>query len=150
MGKGLISALDDAGKTKANIVYVNGAATDNNAALFKSGYEAALKPKIDSGDYTLVGDQSGEWDATKAGNVFEQMYTENNGKIDGAVIGQRHHGRRRDRSPQGRRRRGQDPGHRSGRQRRGSAEHPASASRPARSTRTPTSRPTRPPSSRSR
>ena len=34
MGTGLISALDEAGKTKANIVYVNGAATDNNAALF--------------------------------------------------------------------------------------------------------------------
>lgn len=84
-GEGLIAALDAEGKTKANIVYVNGAATDNNAALFKSGYEAALKPKIDAGDYTLVGDQSGEWDATKAGNVFEQMYTQNKGKIDGAI-----------------------------------------------------------------
>src|SRR5688572_11967788 len=86
MGEGLIAALDAAGKTQANIVYVNGAATDNNAALFKSGYEAALQDKIDSGDYTLVGDQSGEWDATKAGDVFEQMYTDNGGKIDGAVV----------------------------------------------------------------
>ena len=85
MGEGLIAALDAAGKTKANIVYVNGAATDNNAALFKSGYEEALADKIDSGDYTLVGDQSGEWDATKAGDVFEQMYTDNGGKIDGVV-----------------------------------------------------------------
>ena len=86
MGTGLIAALDAEGKTKANIVYVNGAATDNNASLFKSGYEGALADKIDSGDYTLVGDQSGEWDATKAGNVFEQMYTDNGGKIDGAVV----------------------------------------------------------------
>ena len=85
MGEGLIAALDDAGKTSANIVYVNGAATDNNAALFKSGYEEALADKIDSGDYKLVGDQSGEWDATKAGTVFEQMYTDNGGKIDGVV-----------------------------------------------------------------
>jgi len=85
MGEGLISALDAAGKTKANIVYVNGAATDNNASLFKSGYEEALASKIDSGDYTLVGDQSGEWDATKAGDVFEQMYTDNDGKIDGVI-----------------------------------------------------------------
>src|SRR4051794_12276664 len=85
MGEGLIKALDDAGKTQANIVYVDGAATDNNAALFKSGYEEALKSKIDSGDYKLVGDQSGEWDATKAGNVFEQMYTDNGGKIDGVI-----------------------------------------------------------------
>ena len=86
MGTGLISALDAAGKTKANIVYVNGAATDNNASLFKQGYEEALAEKIDSKDYTLVGDQSGEWDATKAGDVFEQMYTDNDGKIDGAVV----------------------------------------------------------------
>jgi D-xylose transport system substrate-binding protein len=85
MGEGLIAALDAAGKTKANIVYVNGAATDNNASLFKSGYEEALAAKIDSGDYTLVGDQSGEWDATKAGNVFEQMFTDNDGKIDGVI-----------------------------------------------------------------
>jgi D-xylose transport system substrate-binding protein len=86
MGTGLIAALDAAGKSKANIVYVNGAATDNNASLFKQGYEEALADKIDSGDYTLVGDQSGEWDATKAGDVFEQMYTDNGGKIDGAVV----------------------------------------------------------------
>jgi D-xylose transport system substrate-binding protein len=85
MGTGLIAALDAAGKTQANIVYVNGAATDNNAALFKSGYASALKAKIDSGDYKLVGDQSGEWDATKAGTVFEQMYTDNGGKIDGVI-----------------------------------------------------------------
>ena len=85
MGEGLIAALDEAGKTQANIVYVNGAATDNNAALFKSGYEEALAEKIDSGDYTLAGDQSGEWDATKAGDVFEQMFTDNGGEIDGVV-----------------------------------------------------------------
>ncbi|MET0952227.1 MAG: substrate-binding domain-containing protein, partial [Aeromicrobium sp.] len=66
-------------------VYVNGDPSDNNAALFKSGYEEALKPKIDSGDYKLVGDQSGFWDATKAGTAFEQLYTQNDGKIDGVV-----------------------------------------------------------------
>ncbi|MBO0842904.1 MAG: substrate-binding domain-containing protein [Nocardioides sp.] len=85
MGQGLISCLDAEKKTKANIVYVNGAATDSNAALFKQGYAQALKPKLDSGAYKLVGDQSGEWDATKAGTVFDQMYTGNNGKIDGII-----------------------------------------------------------------
>jgi D-xylose transport system substrate-binding protein len=63
MGEGLQKCLTDAGKTKANIIYIDGAETDNNAALFKQGYVEALKPKIDSGDYTLVGDVSGEWDA---------------------------------------------------------------------------------------
>ncbi len=85
MGEGLIGCLDAANVTTANIVYVNGAATDNNATLFKEGYAGALAPKLDAGDYTLVGDQSGEWDAKKAGDVFEQMYTENKGKIDGVV-----------------------------------------------------------------
>lgn len=85
MAEGLTTCLDAAGKTEANIVYVNGAPTDNNAALFKMGYEQGLAAKIDAGDYTLVGDQTGEWDATKAGTVFEQMYTQNDGKIDGVV-----------------------------------------------------------------
>lgn len=85
MGMGLDECITAAGKTGGNIVYVNGAATDNNAALFKSGYEKALEAKIADGTYKLVGDQSGEWDATKAGQVFDQMYTANNGKIDGVV-----------------------------------------------------------------
>jgi D-xylose transport system substrate-binding protein len=85
MGEGLTQCLDDAGKTKANIVYINGDPTDNNAALFKSGYAAALKPKLDSGDYKLVGDQTGLWDATKAGTAFEQIFTQNDGKVDGVV-----------------------------------------------------------------
>jgi D-xylose transport system substrate-binding protein len=85
MGQGLQGCLDQEKKTKANIVYINGDPNDNNAALFKQGYEEALKPKIDSGDYKLVGDQSGFWDATKAGTAFEQLYTQNGGKIDGVV-----------------------------------------------------------------
>jgi len=85
MGTGLADCLDEAGKTKANIIYINGDPNDNNAALFKSGYEEALKPKIDSGDYKLVGDQSGFWDATKAGDAYEQLYTQNKGKVDGVV-----------------------------------------------------------------
>jgi D-xylose transport system substrate-binding protein len=85
MGEGLQTCLDDMGKTKANIVFINGDPTDNNAALFKSGYEQALQPKIDSGDYVLVGDQTGKWDATVAGTTFEQIYTDNDGKVDGVV-----------------------------------------------------------------
>jgi D-xylose transport system substrate-binding protein len=85
MGQGLQKCLTDAGKTKANIIYINGAETDNNASLFKQGYAQALKPKLDSGDYKLVGDVSGEWDANKAANAFDGLYTKNNGKIDGII-----------------------------------------------------------------
>ncbi|MFL6130331.1 MAG: sugar ABC transporter substrate-binding protein, partial [Mycobacteriales bacterium] len=85
MGEGLQKCLTDAGKTNANVVFINGDPTDNNAALFKQGYAEALKPAIDSGKYKLVGDQTGNWDATKAGTAFEQIYTQNGGKVDGVV-----------------------------------------------------------------
>lgn len=85
IGEGLSTCLTDAGKTKANIVQINGDPTDNNAALFKQGYVEALKPKVDSGDYTVVGDQTGKWDANVAGTAFEQLYTQNGGKVDGII-----------------------------------------------------------------
>jgi len=85
MGQGLQTCLDKMSMTKANIVYINGDPTDNNAALFKSGYVKALKPKVDSGAYKVVGDQTGLWDATKAGTAFEQIYTQNKGNVDGVV-----------------------------------------------------------------
>src|SRR6476659_343132 len=85
MGQGLETCLTKDGKKTANIIYINGAETDNNAALFKEGYAKALKPKLDSGDYKLVGDVSGEWDANKAADAFDGLYTKNNGKSDGIV-----------------------------------------------------------------
>ena len=86
MGEGLEKCLTDAGKTTGvNIVFINGDPTDNNAALLKQGYEEYLQPKFDSGDYTLVGDQTGEWDENIAGDAFEQIYTQNNGAVDGVI-----------------------------------------------------------------
>ncbi|MFB9238636.1 sugar ABC transporter substrate-binding protein [Plantactinospora siamensis] len=85
IGEGLKGCLDKAGKTSANIVYINGDPTDNNATLFKQGYVEALKPLIDGGKYKLVGDQTGKWDANIAGTAFEQLFTQNGGKIDGVV-----------------------------------------------------------------
>ncbi|WP_231384099.1 sugar ABC transporter substrate-binding protein [Cellulomonas sp. URHD0024] len=85
-GEGLTKCLTDDNKTKANIVYLNGSPTDNNATLFKAGAEKALKPKEDSKDYTRVADQAvPDWDNQQAGTIFEQMYTEQGGKIDGVL-----------------------------------------------------------------
>ena len=86
MGEGLETCLTEAGQeTDVNVVFINGDPTDNNAALFKQGYEEYLQPRFDAGDYTLVGDQTGEWDATIAGQAFEQLYTANDGQVDGVV-----------------------------------------------------------------
>jgi len=85
-GEGLQKCLDDAGKTTANIAFLNGSPTDNNATLFKAGAVAALQQKTTSGEYTVVADQAvPDWDNQQAGTIFEQMYTENAGKIDGVL-----------------------------------------------------------------
>jgi D-xylose transport system substrate-binding protein len=85
-GDGLISCLTAAGKTKANIIELNGSPTDNNATLFKQGYDQELKAKYDSGDYTKVGDQSVPgWDNTQAQTIFQGMFTTAGGKVDGVL-----------------------------------------------------------------
>ncbi|WP_028047644.1 sugar ABC transporter substrate-binding protein [Cellulomonas sp. URHE0023] len=85
-GEGLEKCLTDAGKSTANIAYLNGSPTDNNATLFKAGAEKALKAKEDGGEYTRVADQAvPDWDNQQAGTIFEQMYTETGGKIDGVL-----------------------------------------------------------------
>jgi len=92
MGEGLTKCLKDAGKTSANVVFINGDPTDNNAALFKSGYAGFLKldkvgakSTIDGIAYTLTGDQTGLWNAEKAGSAFDGLYTAAGGKIDAVV-----------------------------------------------------------------
>lgn len=83
MGQGLVDAMKKQGKDKGGVVTIDGAATDNNAALFKQGYDEVLKANP---QYKILASQSGNWDATKAGQVFDQMYTQNKGNIDGAVV----------------------------------------------------------------
>jgi|UniRef100_UPI0040496454 D-xylose transport system substrate-binding protein len=85
-GEGIQDCLDAAGKKKASIVYLNGSPTDNNATLFKKGYDSVLRPLINSGAYTLVDDQAvPDWDNAKGGVIFEQQLTKAGGKIDAVV-----------------------------------------------------------------
>ncbi len=85
-GQGIKACLDAAGKKSAKIVYLNGSPTDNNATLFKQGYDSVLRPMIKSGDYTLVDDQSvPDWDNAKGGVIFEQQLTKAGGSLDAVV-----------------------------------------------------------------
>ena len=85
-GQGIKSCLDKAGKKKASIVYLNGSPTDNNATLFKQGYDSVLRPSIKSGAYTLVDDQAvPDWDNAKGGVIFEQQLTKAGGTLDAVV-----------------------------------------------------------------
>jgi len=76
IGEGLIKCLNDAGVTEGPVALLNGSPTDNNATLFKEGYQAALE----GAGFTVAADQAvPDWDNTKAGTIFEQMYTDANG-----------------------------------------------------------------------
>ena len=82
-GEGLAKCLEAKGKSNANIVYLNGSPTDNNATLFKQGYDGVLSKMS---QYKKVDDQSvPDWDNQQAGTIFEQMYTKEKGKIDGVL-----------------------------------------------------------------
>jgi D-xylose transport system substrate-binding protein len=85
-GQGLVQCLTEKGVTKPNIAQLNGSPTDNNATLFKQGYESVLQPKYDAGEYVKVEDESvPEWNNTTAGTIFEQMMTAQKNNIDGVL-----------------------------------------------------------------
>lgn len=79
-GQGLADCLGD---KKANIVYLNGAPTDNNATLFSEGAHSVLD---EMDNYTVVGEQAvPEWDNEEAATIFQQLYTAADGKVDGVL-----------------------------------------------------------------
>jgi D-xylose transport system substrate-binding protein len=82
IGEGLVKCLQDAGTKTGPVVELNGSPTDNNATLFKQGYDAAIK----KAGYTVADSQAvADWDNTKAVTVFQQMFTKLNGKIVGVA-----------------------------------------------------------------
>jgi D-xylose transport system substrate-binding protein len=88
-GMGLVAALKANGSYKNHpvIAELNGALTDNNAHLFKQGYDSILNPLYKKGILKKAksGDQWTDWDPVKAATIFEQMLTANGNKIDGVL-----------------------------------------------------------------
>ncbi|WP_275571579.1 sugar ABC transporter substrate-binding protein [Mycolicibacterium vanbaalenii] len=77
-GQGLVDCLRG---RPANVVFLNGSPTDNNATLFSSGAHSVVDatPSI-----TIVGEQAvPDWDNDKAVTIFEQLYTAADGRVDG-------------------------------------------------------------------
>jgi D-xylose transport system substrate-binding protein len=86
MGEGLVQCLSDAGVEEPTVAYLNGSPTDNNATLFKEGYDSVLSPLFDSGEFVKGPDQDvPEWSSTEAGTIFEQMMTRTGNEIDGVL-----------------------------------------------------------------
>ena len=83
-GEGLLKCLGDNGvdPASASVVFLNGSPTDGNAAMFKEGYETTLA----AAGIVPVNDQSvPDWDNQQGGVIFEQMFTDLGGKIDGIL-----------------------------------------------------------------
>ena len=82
IGEGLVTCMQNNGNDAGPVVLLNGSPTDNNATLFKEGYQAV----IEGAGYTIAADQSvPDWDNTKAGTIFEQIYTEVGGDLIGVA-----------------------------------------------------------------
>ncbi|HSS81144.1 MAG TPA: substrate-binding domain-containing protein [Gaiellaceae bacterium] len=88
-GQGLVAGLKANGSytQKPVISELNGGITDNNAKLFKQGYDSVLNPLYANG--TLVkakaGDQFTDWDPIKGRQIFDQILARNNNDIKGSI-----------------------------------------------------------------
>jgi len=87
-GQGVVAGLKADGKysKKPVVAELNGAPTDNNAKLFKQGYDSVLDPLYKNGTFKKGPDQSvPDWDNQQALTIFQQMLTRTNNKIDGVA-----------------------------------------------------------------
>jgi D-xylose transport system substrate-binding protein len=85
-GQGLVNCLNQDGTKNPNIAELNGSPTDNNATLFKQGYDSVLNPLYKSGKAKKAADQSvPDWDNQKALTIFEQMLQKTNNNIQGVL-----------------------------------------------------------------
>ena len=82
IGEGLVKCLTDDGKTTGNVVELNGSPTDNNATLFKQGYNKVIE---DAGYKVLTSQAVPDWDNTKAGTIFEQIFQKYGTQINGVA-----------------------------------------------------------------
>jgi D-xylose transport system substrate-binding protein len=84
-GQGVVAGLKADGKYSQHpvVAELNGGPTDNNAFLFKSGYDSILKPLYKSGTFKAGPDQFvPNWDNQQAGTIFAQMLVKTSNKID--------------------------------------------------------------------
>ncbi len=71
---------------KGNYVIIEGAPTDNNAALLRQGQMQVLQPYIDKGDIKIVGDQwAKDWLPVEALKIMENTLTRVGNKVDAVL-----------------------------------------------------------------
>jgi len=75
IGQGLVSCVAAWKVAKPQVVVMHGAATDNNATQFASGYDAVLKPYFTSKKWVDVTNTADTWDPPTAETEFQEAYT---------------------------------------------------------------------------
>lgn len=88
-GAGLVAGLKAKGKysQKPVVSELNGDIKDNNAKLFKQGYDSILNPLYKSGTFKKAkgGDQYTDWDPIKGRRIFDQILARNGNKVDASI-----------------------------------------------------------------
>jgi D-xylose transport system substrate-binding protein len=88
-GKGLVGGLKADGEYSKTpvIAELNGDIKDNNAKLFKQGYDSILNPLYKAGTFkkATAGDQWTAWDPVKGQTIFEGMLARNSNNINGVL-----------------------------------------------------------------
>ena len=117
MGKGLVAAIAAKHLKKPVVAILNGGITDNNAKLFKQGYDGVLKPFFAKGTYIKAksGDQWTDWNYVKGHGEPQQDQRRYRGERRPCRL---RRGRAQGPGPEG------DPRHRTGRNHPGRAVHP--------------------------
>ena len=84
-GQGLVACLKANGmySKKPVVAQLHGSPTDNNATLFRQGYQSVLNPLFRNGTFTRGPAQAvPDWDNQKALTIFEQMLAQTGNKIN--------------------------------------------------------------------
>ena len=85
-GEGLVKCLQAKGVDNPRVAYLNGAPSDNNATLFRDGYDSVLQPRYDDGTYQKGPEQAvPRWNNDEGRFIFDQMIADTDGKIDGVL-----------------------------------------------------------------
>ena len=88
-GSRLVAALKANGKysKKPVVSELNGDVKDNNAKLFKQGYDSILNPLFNNDTFVKAkgGDQWTDWDPIKGRRIFDQILARNGNKVDASI-----------------------------------------------------------------
>ena len=84
MASVLEPAIDALGVSPAQVVMQNGGEEDNNAFLFRDGYNETVEARVGAGDWELVADQfTPGWDNAEALSIAEQILVGAENNVNG-------------------------------------------------------------------